>query len=145
MDLSAVDHQLFGQFATLAAVLGGFAFTTAGILLASPSDARSRARDLVVGASLVAALCFVVSAVGLTAVSMRALAVAVVDGRAASEATLATGGFLVLVMLLGVGSLLVSIAACGWIQSRRLGRVTTAAACAAAALLVGVLWLAPAA
>lgn len=111
--------ELFAQLSVVSAILGGFAFTFVGALLALP--VTSRVYGWVFGASLLAAMAFMVTALGSVLASL-----AVKNSYPVDIATL--HGRISLAFLLGILCFLVATGACGWLKSRKLGYVSLAVA-----------------
>ncbi|MFW2341660.1 hypothetical protein [Brevundimonas sp.] len=112
------------QLGSLSAFLGGFSATFLGTLLAWRIGGRTA--SLSIGFAVSASVAFIVTVVASTAL------VAVLHPEAPSAAASAGSGvarvLLVLSFLLGLYSLLVSLALSGWARSRRTGMTTSLAA-----------------
>jgi hypothetical protein len=116
--------ELFAQLSVVSAILGGFAFTFVGALLGHA--AGSRVYAWVFGASLVAAMAFVVTALGSMLASLAVRNAYPID-------VPALHGNISLAFLLGILAFIIATGACGWIKSRILGWVSTVIALASAA------------
>ena len=129
--------EAYGQLASLSAVLGGLAFASAAALLAVAAGTRGaqaldRAASFTAGAAVVSAAALILTSLLWTLASVYFQGS---DGRAAGTSadlrpnqitwllTLGTNTFLV-----GLTAFFASLAASGWISSRRLGITTTAVA-----------------
>lgn len=111
--------ELFAQLSVVSAILGGFAFTFVGALLALP--VTSRVYAWVFGASLLAAMAFMVTALGSVLASLAVKNSYPVD-IASLHAKISQA------FLLGILCFLVATGACGWLKSRKLGYVSLAIA-----------------
>ena len=115
--------ELFAQLSVVSAILGGFAFTFVGALLSHP--ATSRVYAWVFGASLLAAMAFMVTALGSVLASL-----AVKNSYPVDIASL--HGKISLAFLLGILFFLVATGACGWLKGRKLGYVSSVIAAVSA-------------
>jgi hypothetical protein len=111
--------ELFAQLSVVSAILGGFAFTFVGALLGLP--ATSRVYAWVFGASLLAAIAFMTTALGSVLASL-----AVKNSYPVNIASL--HGKISLAFLLGILCFLVATGVCGWLKNRKLGYVSLAIA-----------------
>ena len=118
---------IFQQLGSIAAVLGGFAFASAGALLAATEQRGGRAASLAVGAAVLAAVCFILSSLAWTLSSVRATGVASL-AQTLPASTFTMHGAMSLVFELGALALLASLGLSGWVRSRRLGWFTTVVA-----------------
>jgi hypothetical protein len=123
--------ELFAQLSVVSAILGGFAFTFVEALLALP--AASRVYGWVVGAGLLAAMAFMVTALGSVLASL-----AVKNWYPVDIASL--HGKISQAFLLGILCFLVATGACGWLKSRKLGYVSLSIAAVSTLGVVRVLF-----
>jgi hypothetical protein len=126
---------LASQVGAISAFFGGVAVTLLGLLIFVKR--RSHMTEVTIGAFVVGAVCFIVSALAATFLSVGMLPGASRD--------IASRSYLELVMLLmnsffliGIVSLLVGIMLSGWMRSRSTGIITT---CAGSVGLIAALWL----
>jgi len=123
------------QLGSISAFFGGVAVAFLGLLIFSSS--RSRLAEGTIGAFVTAAVCFIVSALAATILSVGMLPGASRD--IANRAYLHSALLLMnLAFLFGVTALLAGIMASGWLRSRRTGYTTTTIG---AIGLLAVLWL----
>lgn len=124
--------ELARQLAFISAVLGGFAATFFGTLLAA--TATSRTANWATGSAGVAAVCFVCSAVvtAFIATGLHPSAPPALGVVAGGGVPRALGG---LCLIAGVYALLVSVALGGWLRSRAVGVTTTSASVLGAVLV----------
>jgi hypothetical protein len=130
MELASIAFQ---QLASISAVLGGLAFTAAAALLAaglgsSPPAGLGRAARITIGTAVLSAVCLVLAAL-MWSFMAADLARAGTRGGATTPVGIESLNWLPSLALLG-GALLffASIGASGWIASRNLGRLSSAAA-----------------
>lgn len=122
--------ELFQQLSVVSAILGGFAFTFVGALLGYSSISRSY--PWVFGASLSAAMAFMVSSLGSV------LAVVAVNNAYPVNVELLRL-MVSLAFLLGILCFIIATSVCGWLQSRRIGYISTAIAMISASGVIVVL------
>lgn len=115
---------IFQQLGSISAVLGGFAFASAGALLAATEQRGGSAASVAVGAAILAAACFILSSMAWTLSSVRATGIASL-AQALPASTFTMHGAMSLVFELGALALLASLGMSGWVRSRRLGWFTT--------------------
>lgn len=128
---AAAFAEMFSQLGSISAVLGGFAFASAGALLAASEERAGRAAAVAVGAAVLSAACFILSALSWTLSTVRATGAASIgDGLPASLFSI--HAVMSLVFEVGVLALFVSLGASGWVRSPRLGWFTAGAALVAA-------------
>jgi hypothetical protein len=131
---------LFRQLAFISALVGGFAFTFLGVLLASPS--RSRIIGWTAGMAMATAAVLTVCVVGWTLVASRVLLSASPESGGTFRLPAAlntTHSHLSQMFILGMFLFLASLGLCGWVRSRALGVVSTVITLLAAAALMSVL------
>lgn len=125
--------ELAGQLAFLSAVLGGFAATFAGTLLAV--DSPRRAVGWALSAAVVAAAALIVATVAFTG--------AVLAIRSGSEVQIASlpryGATALGSFVVGLYGLFGALGLSGWVRSRRAGWVTTSIAVVGALLATSAL------
>ncbi|OYY67700.1 hypothetical protein [Sphingomonas sp. 28-63-12] len=123
------------QLGSISAFFGGVAVAFLGLLIFA--NTRSRLMETTIGAFVTAAVCFIVSALAATILSVGMLPGASRDiaNRAYLETSL---GLMNAAFLLGIIALLGGIMASGWLRSRLTGYTTTAVG---AVGLLAVLWL----
>lgn len=117
---------LYGQLASIAVVLGGFA--VAALNLLPRSDSEKRIASWAAGTAALSAAALISTAILSVIVSAHAG-----RGDVAASGELTSSATALLTLLsglfpLGLYALLFSIASCGWIRSRETGWATTAAA-----------------
>lgn len=123
------------QLGSISAFFGGVAVAFLGLLIFSSS--RSRLTESTIGTFVTAAVCFIISALAATILSVGMLPGASRD--IANEAYLqATLTLMNVAFLLGIIALLAGVMASGWLRSRLTGYTTTIIG---AIGLVAVLWL----
>lgn len=135
----AAYAEMFSQLGSIAAVLGGFAFASAGALLAASEERAGRAATTAVGAAVLSAACFILSALSWTLSTIRATGAASVEGEL-PRVVLSLHAIMSFVFQLGILALFVSLGASGWVRSRRLGLFTSGAALVAAVSAVVVVY-----
>ena len=113
----------FSQMAFISAVLGGFSFIFLGTLLTIDSSKRLWAWNM--AATAVAAICFIISALGAT---FTAAAVSVSEDGVLLEKFAVLQRPISLWFLFGVMMLFVSLGLSGWVRSRSTGIITTCVA-----------------
>lgn len=122
---AAYFAELARQLAFVAAVLGGFAATFFGTLLAVNSS--KRVASWAAGSAAFAAACFICATLTATFIATgihpEAPAYVAADARGDAPRLI-----MVLSLMLGLYALFGAIAAGGWIRSRAVGMATTAAA-----------------
>lgn len=148
-ETAAFLAETYAQLAQLSAILGGLAFASAAALLAVSArsgDARTldRAASFTAGSAVVGAAALILTSLLWTFASVyfqgaggrsEGTSVDLAEGQVGWLFTVSTQTFFV-----GLTAFFVSLAASGWISSRRLGVVTTAvAALAGAVALAAVL------
>jgi len=123
------------QLGSISAFFGGVAVAFLGLLIFA--SVRSRLMEATIGAFVTAAVCFIVSALAATILSVGMLPGASRDiaNRAYLESTLL---LMNVFFLLGALGLLGGIMSSGWLRSRLTGYTTTSVG---AVGLVAVLWL----
>ncbi|MBY0306909.1 MAG: hypothetical protein K2W86_17405 [Sphingomonas sp.] len=123
------------QIGSISAFFGGVAVAFLGLLIFA--NTRSRLMEATIGAFVTAAVCFIVSALSATILSVGLLPGASRDiaSRPYLESTLL---LMNVAFLLGIIALLSGIMSSGWLRSRLTGYTTTAVG---AVGLVAVLWL----
>lgn len=131
MAVSAFGAQL-GQ---ISAFFGGVAVAFLGLLIFS--SVRSRLMETTIGAFVIAAVCFVVSALAATILSIGMLPGASKD-IARPDYLSSTMILMNIAFLIGISGLLVGIMLCGWLRSRGTGIRTTVIG---AIGFLAVLWL----
>lgn len=124
---AAAMASIFQQLGSISAVLGGFAFASAGALLAATEQRGGSAASFAVGSAVLAAVCFIVSSMAWTLSSVRATGVASL-AQTLPASTFDMHGAMSLVFELGALALLASLGMSGWVRSRRLGWFTTSVA-----------------
>ncbi len=123
------------QLGSISAFFGGLAATLMALLVFTPH--KSRLIEIAIGTAVTAAVCFIVSALAATILSVGLLPGAARD--IANPSYIAGVVILMnLTFLLGIVSLLGGIALSGWLRGRTTGIVTTTAGALA---LIMVLWL----
>jgi hypothetical protein len=122
--------ELFEQLSVVSAILGGFAFTFVGALLGHPVESRSF--PLAFGASLLAALAFMVSALGSVLASFAVKSAYPIDIEPLHLKISAA-------FLLGILCFVVATGSCGWLKSRRIGYISSSIAAISAIGVAAVL------
>src|ERR1044072_1390937 len=131
---------LFRQLAFISALVGGFAFTFLGVLLALPS--QSRVVGWTAGLTLATSAVLTVCVVGWTLVASRVLLTAAPEPGGAFRLPAAlnpTHSHLSQMFILGMLFFLASLGLSGWVRSRALCVVSTVVALIAAAAFMAVL------
>ncbi len=118
--------ELFRQLAFLAAVLGGFAVAFLGALL--PAAREQRVGTWAIGAAAVAATGFVVMTLAATLMALGVLQFGFHTFDDLSPALLRLSQLTAALFVLGIYSLLLSLALSGWTRSRATGWCTTTVA-----------------
>lgn len=123
------------QLGSISAFFGGVAVAFLGLLIFAST--RSRLMEVTIGAFVTAAVCFIVSALAATILSVGVLPGASRDiaNRAYLESSLL---LMNVAFLLGIIVLLGGIMSSGWLRGRATGLTTTAVG---AVGLLAVLWL----
>jgi hypothetical protein len=124
--------ELARQLASVSAFLGGFAATFLGILLQSQSSRRQV--GWAAGAAAVASASFMIAVIAATLLAL-AVNPAAPEGFALPQFIPWARQVLILSFALGIYANLLSLGLSGWIRSRSLGIVTSAAAFVAAAIV----------
>ncbi|MBY0521108.1 MAG: hypothetical protein K2P79_11875 [Sphingomonas sp.] len=123
------------QLGSISAFFGGVAVAFLGLLIFA--TARSRLMEGTIGAFVTAAVCFIVSALAATFLSVGMLPGAARDiaNRPSLDSTMM---LMTIAFLLGIVSLLGGVMASGWLRGRGTGYVTTIVGGVG---LIAVLWL----
>jgi tetrahydromethanopterin S-methyltransferase subunit C len=122
--------ELFEQLSVVSAILGGFAFTFVGALLGHPAESRSF--PLAFGASLSAAMAFMVSALGSVLASFAVKNAYPIDIEPLHLK-------ISLAFLLGILCFVIATGSCGWLKSPRIGYASSLIAVISAIGVVAVL------
>lgn len=130
---------MFNQLGSISAVLGGFAFASAGALLAATEDRTGRSASVSIGAAVLSATCFILCALSWTLSAVRAISLAGA-GDELPSVLLSLHAVMSFVFQLGILTLFVSLGASGWVRSRKLGLFTSVAASLAALSAMVVVW-----
>lgn len=123
------------QLGSISAFFGGVAVAFLGILIFA--SVRSRLMETTIGAFVVAAVCFIVSALAATIISVGVLPGAARD-IARPAYLISTVALMNVAFLVGITGLLTGISLSGWLRSRSTGWLTTVAGSIG---LIAVLWL----
>lgn len=134
---AAALAEVYRQLGSISAVLGGFAFASAGALLAASEERRGTAASVAVGAAILSAACFILSSLSWTLAAIRATGVSMM-GESLPQVILSLHAAMSLVFEIGILALMASLGASGWVRSRRLGWFTTGVAAAASLAAVAV-------
>lgn len=113
----------FSQMAFISAVLGGFSFVFLGALLTI--DSSKRLWEWNMAATALAAIAFIISALGAT---FTAAAASVSEDGVLPEKLAVLARPISLWFLLGIAMLFVSLGLSGWVRSRSTGIITTCVA-----------------
>ncbi|WP_420454284.1 hypothetical protein [Rubrivirga sp.] len=124
---AALD-EMFSQLGSIAAVLGAFAFASAGALLAASEEQAGTAASVAAGAAVLV-LPFYRLPASFSAPSWMLSTVWIAGdfsiGSAAPDVPLLLHAIMSFVFQLGILALFVSLGASGWVRSRRLGWFTS--------------------
>ncbi|MCW8106889.1 hypothetical protein OPS25_00040 [Alteromonas ponticola] len=131
-------NESFSQLASVSAVLGGFAFAFLGALLSS--DARHKPRFITAALVIPSAACFVLSALGWSLISVW-MGSPFFDPDTPLPDNI-TGLHMLLspIFLCGICFFFWSLAACGWVYSKRLGWLSSGIGLIATLLMIKILW-----
>jgi hypothetical protein len=125
---------LAGQIGSLSAFLGGFAATFLALLLTMERD--DRLGEAAIGCAAGASALFVAAVVACT--GLTAMLHPEAPARVAGASTALARGVMTGAFGLGTLLLLAALGLSGWMRSRRLGRITSAASGAGALLVLAL-------